>query len=123
MPARPRADPRHRAQPAHFPSGCKFHTRCHKTRELAATAKANESIEIRSGDETFRVLKRCTTEEPELREVQPNHWARCHQLPQYPSASVTPPRLDHRRQVIPQAVEEADAGGGAESLADQEVQA
>ncbi len=41
--------------PLHFPSGCKFHPRC----------------PISDGT-------RCVTEEPELREVQPGHWVRCH---------------------------------------------
>ncbi len=41
--------------PLHFPSGCKFHPRC-----------------------PFNDGARCTTEEPELREIQTGHWARCH---------------------------------------------
>ncbi len=41
--------------PLHFPAGCKFHPRCE-----------------------FRREPRCTTEEPELREINPGHWARCH---------------------------------------------
>src|SRR5687768_9019726 len=79
--------------PARFPSGCKFHTRCHRTRKLALEAKPEDTIEIASTDERFRVLKRCTSEEPELREVHARHWARCHQLPTYTAAPVTEPRL------------------------------
>jgi oligopeptide/dipeptide ABC transporter ATP-binding protein len=41
--------------PLHFPSGCKFHPRC----------PHNDS-------------KKCVTEEPELREITPGHFARCH---------------------------------------------
>ncbi len=41
--------------PLHFPSGCKFHPRC-----------------------PFNDGAKCTTEEPELREIGPGHWARCH---------------------------------------------
>ncbi len=41
--------------PLHFPAGCKFHTRC-----------------------PYRQEPRCSTEEPELREVAPGHFARCH---------------------------------------------
>jgi oligopeptide/dipeptide ABC transporter ATP-binding protein len=40
--------------PVSPPSGCRFHTRC----PLA--------------------IPRCRTQTPELREVQPNHWAACH---------------------------------------------
>ena len=41
--------------PLHFPAGCKFHTRC-----------------------PFRQEPICTAEEPELREISPGHFARCH---------------------------------------------
>ncbi len=41
--------------PLHFPAGCKFHPRC-----------------------PFMQEPRCTTEEPELREITPGHFARCH---------------------------------------------
>jgi peptide/nickel transport system ATP-binding protein len=41
--------------PLHFPAGCKFHPRC-----------------------PYNDAAKCTTEEPELREVQPGHWVRCH---------------------------------------------
>jgi peptide/nickel transport system ATP-binding protein len=42
--------------PLRFPPGCKFHPRCTHCREP----------------------KRCQTVEPELREISPGHWARCH---------------------------------------------
>jgi peptide/nickel transport system ATP-binding protein len=41
--------------PLHFPSGCKFHPRC-----------------------AFNDKTKCVTDEPELREITPGHWARCH---------------------------------------------
>ena len=41
--------------PLHFPAGCKFHPRC-----------------------PFNDNQLCAGEEPELREIQPGHWARCH---------------------------------------------
>jgi oligopeptide/dipeptide ABC transporter ATP-binding protein len=40
--------------PLRFPTGCKFHPRCPLVQD------------------------RCRTEEPELREILPGHWARCH---------------------------------------------
>jgi peptide/nickel transport system ATP-binding protein len=41
--------------PLRFPAGCKFHPRC-----------------------PFNDHQRCAQEEPELREIRPGHWARCH---------------------------------------------
>jgi oligopeptide/dipeptide ABC transporter ATP-binding protein len=41
--------------PLHFPSGCKFHPRC-----------------------PYNDTKKCVTDEPELREIKPGHFARCH---------------------------------------------
>jgi oligopeptide/dipeptide ABC transporter ATP-binding protein len=105
--------------PARFPAGCKFHPRCHRTRMLAQKASGSEIVEVASGDERFHVLKRCVTEEPELREVEPAHWARCHQLPQYERATVTMPKLNHRREVTPEVVEEGDV----EQIVKQEVRA
>src|SRR4051794_33714382 len=61
--------------PARFPSGCKFHTRCHRTRKLAEAASPADTVEITAGGERFRVLKRCQVEEPDLREVSTEHWA------------------------------------------------
>ena len=96
--------------PTRFPSGCKFHPRCPRSRELAAKA-ANEAdtVMIRSGDETFRVLKRCKEEEPNLRMVQLNHGAACHQIPGYDSSKPMTPRSEHRREITPVAVEEVRA--------------
>ncbi len=50
--------------PMGFPTGCRFHPRCHVGRDL----------------------KRCQTQLPSLREVQPGHWAACWQCPGYDSA-------------------------------------
>lgn len=60
----PHADPDHQSQriilsgdvpsPANPPSGCKFHPRCRYAKE------------------------RCSQEEPELREIRPEHFAACH---------------------------------------------
>ena len=93
--------------PARFPSGCKFHPRCPRTRQLAETAQPHETVFIRSGDENVRVLRRCQQEEPTLREVLPSHGAACHQLPQYDQSPPMIPRSNHRREVVPVAVIDA----------------
>jgi len=92
--------------PARFPSGCKFHPRCPRSREAAKQAAPADVVTIRSGEEIFSVLKRCQQEEPVLREVAPNHGAACHQNPAYDKAAPMTPHSDHKREVIPQAVEE-----------------
>ena len=93
--------------PARFPTGCKFHPRCTRTRTVAAGAKEEETVTIRTGDENVRVMRVCARDEPTLREVQTNHWAACHFVENYVSAPATPPRLDHHRQVIPDVLDAA----------------
>jgi len=93
--------------PAKFPSGCKFHPRCARTRKLAASAPADQTTELKSGGEIIRVLTRCVNEEPELREIQPRQWAACHQIASYNSAKVTPPVVDHKREVTTEHSTEA----------------
>src|SRR5439155_18422874 len=83
--------------PARFPSGCKFHPRCPRSRELAARAAEKDTILIRSGDEQVRVLRRCQQEEPTLREVQPAHGAACHQIANYDQSRPMTPKSEHRR--------------------------
>jgi oligopeptide/dipeptide ABC transporter ATP-binding protein len=87
--------------PARFPGGCKFHPRCHRSRALAEQAAEHETVEIISGGESFRGLRRCQQEEPQLRELQPQHWAACHQTEEYLHAPVTTPVLSHKRTVTP----------------------
>ena len=89
--------------PARFPEGCKFHTRCPLARELAARARVEQVVEIRTPDETFRVLKSCAREEPALRQVRPGHWAACHEIEGYAVAAPGRPSLDSRRAPQPQA--------------------
>ncbi len=55
--------------PLHFPGGCKFHPRC-----------------AVGCDRT-----RCRTQEPDLREIEPGHWAACWETPGYESAKPTDP--------------------------------
>src|SRR6185369_11767282 len=94
--------------PAKFPSGCKFHPRCHRTRQAAQSAAPAEIVEIRSAGETAKVLRLCAEDEPVLREVKPGHWAACHLIDNFKSAPITAPVLAHRRQVVPKAVEGGD---------------
>jgi oligopeptide/dipeptide ABC transporter ATP-binding protein len=91
--------------PARFPSGCKFHPRCQRTRQLAAQANASDVVQVRLGTETSNVLRRCQQEEPELREVMPNHGAACHQIANYDTSQLMKPRLEHKREVTPTVVE------------------
>ncbi len=55
--------------PLAFPSGCKFHPRCPIGCDL----------------------KRCQTQEPDLREVETHHWVACWECPGYPGAKATDP--------------------------------
>src|SRR3954465_15230502 len=43
--------------PARFPSGCKFHTRCPRTREAAAAVAGAKTVEVVTAEERFKVLE------------------------------------------------------------------
>ena len=94
--------------PARFPTGCKFHPRCPRTRALAANAHAADTTTIRSGDEIFTILSRCKNEEPTLREVVPSHGAACHQIATYDKAPSMISHIEHQRTVVPLAVIDGD---------------
>jgi hypothetical protein len=47
--------------------------------------------------ERFKVLKRCQCDEPIPREVEPKHWAACHQIPNYDSSPPSNAQLAHKR--------------------------
>lgn len=96
--------------PARFPAGCKFHPRCPATRKAAAGASPEQTVDVQTIEERFRVLKACTAVEPNLREVRANHWGACHLIEQYESAKVTLPVLDHRREVTASVVETEHEG-------------
>ena len=96
--------------PANFPAGCKFHTRCPHTRELAARLDAGtvgenlrpderETTEIVVNDERARVVKRCVNDEPGARELMSKHWISCHQVPGYDASKTTTPDLPGKRSV------------------------
>jgi len=70
--------------PARFPSGCKFHPRCPRMQ----------------GD------PKCKDIEPATREVQSQHWAACHHVPNFEQSPITIPHLVHRRSVVAKATEE-----------------
>ncbi len=97
--------------PARFPAGCKFHPRCDRTRALAASAPTEQIVEVISAGQRFQVLKRCQSDEPLLREIEPKHWAACHQIAGYDQKPLTEPHLEHKREVVPavQTVEEVIA--------------
>jgi oligopeptide transport system ATP-binding protein len=87
--------------PADPPTGCPFHPRCPLTREAAAWAAQNPQqtvsvthrsstislrvldfggvVDVRSGDETFAVLRKCATEVPplEAKDGTAGHVAAC----------------------------------------------
>jgi peptide/nickel transport system ATP-binding protein/oligopeptide transport system ATP-binding protein len=101
--------------PASFPSGCKFHTRCAATRELAASSPEESTVQIQLGAEPVRVMKRCQQEEPTARELVPLHWSACHQAAEYDRAAATIPRLDFHREHLSET--ETPANSGTESEA------
>ena len=90
--------------PARFPSGCKFHPRCPRTREAAAAAPADQRVEVATREERFQVLRKCATDEPMLREVTKGHWAACHLVEGYDGKPTSRPNLANKREVMAAAV-------------------
>jgi oligopeptide/dipeptide ABC transporter ATP-binding protein len=114
--------------PARFPTGCKFHTRCHRTRQLAQAhgppsvgfgSSIDPTVEITSAGERFRVLSRCAMEEPDPREISRNHWAACHQIVEYDRSPLTDPMLQHHRTVVPKVVAAAGTAVAAAVAAEE----
>jgi oligopeptide/dipeptide ABC transporter ATP-binding protein len=102
--------------PARFPSGCKFHTRCPRTRALAAGAKPQDVITIHTGEERANVMRVCQQDEPALREVSSKHWAACHFAENFDNAPQTVPQLAHQREVVPDLIDAAAAGAPAQAV-------
>ena len=102
--------------PARFPTGCKFHTRCPRTRALAAQSKPADVIAIHTGEESAQVMRVCKDNEPLLREVLPKHWAACHFAENFANAPQSPPQLDHHREVAPDVIDAARGVAPGESL-------
>ncbi|MGC9454549.1 MAG: ABC transporter ATP-binding protein [Phycisphaerae bacterium] len=75
--------------PLAFPSGCKFHPRCDRTRRLAAEADESETVTLADGND--RVLKRCASQRPPLREVRGGHWCACWEVPGFEDAPESDP--------------------------------
>jgi len=65
--------------PANPPTGCAFHPRCPLARIAAENASAKDTVEITSGGQTFRVLRKCVEEAPPLEQKQgeAGHLAAC----------------------------------------------
>ena len=65
--------------PSNPPTGCAFHPRCPLTRETARSCAAHETVEITSGGQPVRVLRKCVEEAPPLEPKQgdPGHIAAC----------------------------------------------
>jgi oligopeptide/dipeptide ABC transporter ATP-binding protein len=74
--------------PSAFPTGCKFHPRCDRTRRCAAEADASDTATLPGGD---RVLRRCAALEPPLREVSNGRWCACWEVPGFDEAPETDP--------------------------------
>jgi peptide/nickel transport system ATP-binding protein len=89
--------------PASFPGGCKFHPRCPLAREIGDNI---ESTTIVADRQEIRVRKPCVASEPGLRQVESGHWVACHYAEKYVQAEVSRPRLEHRREVLLETIDE-----------------
>ena len=65
--------------PSNPPTGCAFHPRCPLTREMARACGERDAVQITSGGQPVRVLRKCVEESPPLEQKQgePGHIAAC----------------------------------------------
>ncbi len=65
--------------PSNPPTGCAFHPRCPLTREMARGGDERDTVQITSGGEPVRVLRKCVDEFPALEQKQgeAGHVAAC----------------------------------------------
>lgn len=65
--------------PSRPPTGCAFHPRCALSRQAAKQANANETTEIKVGNDRLRILTKCVMEAPPLEQKQgeAGHVAAC----------------------------------------------
>jgi oligopeptide/dipeptide ABC transporter ATP-binding protein len=77
--------------PLEFPAGCTFHPRCFLTKKLALAAAPSESTIVESAGEQVRVLRRCATEMPPLREIDKGHWCSCWECEGFTGAKESDP--------------------------------
>jgi oligopeptide transport system ATP-binding protein len=65
--------------PSNPPGGCPFHPRCPLTRQVAAQAGALDTVQISTGGQPVRVLRKCVDEMPPLepKQGEPGHIAAC----------------------------------------------
>jgi oligopeptide/dipeptide ABC transporter ATP-binding protein len=102
--------------PARFPTGCKFHTRCPRTRALAAQSQPQDVVTIHTGEEQAKVMRVCQQNEPVLREVMPRHWAACHFADNFAASPQTVPQLEHHRAVVPELIDVATGVAPGQSV-------
>jgi oligopeptide transport system ATP-binding protein len=65
--------------PANPPTGCPFHPRCPLTRQSAAEAADDDTVNILSSGQPVRVLRKCVAEQPQLVQISgaAGHEAAC----------------------------------------------
>jgi oligopeptide/dipeptide ABC transporter ATP-binding protein len=108
--------------PARFPTGCKFHTRCPRTRMLAAQSQPQDVVTIHTEEEQAKVMRVCQQNEPVLREVMPQHWAACHFAENYATSQQTVPQLEHHRAVVPELIDVATGVAPGESVMQETIE-
>jgi oligopeptide/dipeptide ABC transporter ATP-binding protein len=87
--------------PARLPTGCPFHPRCPRTRQVAAEVPAEQRVTItvrgEGRDEQATVVRKCVDLDPALLETSPKHWVSCHFAPKYDEGKASKPDVEFRR--------------------------